>query len=380
MRRVIYILLSLIPILSSCDKIGKDGIDDRSHIYLSASVEDVDKTKAPYLEPSGHPTRTSPLDVAVWASTTSGVYKNEGKTGIKKGQSGTSEVAIHTTAHFESGQAQLLSAAIYPPPDDTEQNPMPVYFVSLYPKEGWSLVDETQANCAQYTFNGSQDLMFAGPVSGTYRMVKEDRNYPTLTYNHLLTLFNIKIGMDPQEIADGITKENISEAWGKVTDIYIMRVDQSTENFYPEGVDRVEVSLSEPVSATFAANSNEGTKFYNINTDEVFPGAEGYTVTETLTHLAYTMYAPTTATAKFGDTSTLTPEYELTVVTQKRGEVVVKLDLMHKDNGQDAYYTGSTAGKQFDVSLYVKKGKIIRHKVEVTSWDTGGYGPGNLFD
>jgi hypothetical protein len=53
---------------------------------------------------------------------------------------------------------------------------------------------------------------------------------------------------------------------------------------------------------------------------------------------------------------------------------------MHKDNGQDAYYTGSTAGKQFDVSLYVKKGKIIRHKVEVTSWDTGGYGSGNLFD
>ena len=59
----------------------------------------------------------------------------------------------------------------------------------------------------------------------------------------------------------------------------------------------------------------------------------------------------------------------------------IKLDLM-KSNGNEpaSLYSGSTSGKQFDITLYFKKSKTIRHTVEVTSWETGGYGHGNLYD
>lgn len=370
MRKYCYIFLALLPFFISCDKIGRDGVDEKQYVYLGANILEQEETRAPYMDTA--PSGNNPLEVAVWASTDSGNYPESAV---------SPAIAAHTEARFANNDMQLLNGVLYPTPA-TGETPTPIYFVSLYPQEGWSNPTGDYSK-AQFKFNGSQDVMFASEVSGYYDIQKR----PTLSFKHLLTLFNVKIGMDPLELKAGVTIEYIREAWGKIQNIYIKRVDQSSADFLTEHVEDVIIDLksSDAEFETSVQPASLGTWFYKVGENNQFPGGTGYEITSNVTHVAYTMCAPTDATVKFGETNTATPEYVLTIVTKKGEdirEIEIVLDLMMKSNGNEpaSLYSGSTSGKQFDITLYFKKSRTIRHTVEVTSWETGGYGHGNIYD
>lgn len=374
MRKYCYIFLALLPIFISCDKIGRDGVDEKQYVYLGANILEQEETRAPYMDTA--PSGNNPLEVAVWASTVKGYYPESAD---------SPAIAAHTEARFANNDMQLLNGVLYPAPAQ-DGTATPIYFVSLYPQEGWSNPTDDYSK-AQFKFNGSQDVMFAPEVSGYYDIQPP----PTLSFKHLLTLFNVKIGMDPLEANAGVSIQYIREAWGNIQNIYIKRVDQSTIDFLTEHVEDVTINLLTStklkVEAEFVASvqpASLGTWFYKVGENKQFPGGTGYEITSNVTHVAYTMCAPTNATVKFGDTNTATPEYVLTIVTKKGEdvrEIEIVLDLMEsKGNEPASLYSGSTSGKQFDITLYFKKSKTIRHTVEVTSWETGGYGHGNLYD
>lgn len=390
MRHSLYIYLLLGTfLLSSCEGWwGRDTFDDRELIYLSASLP-VPDTKAPYMEASGSPTEENPLNVAVWASTTLGEFKDLGKTGVKESETGEDIVAVHTTAYFQSGDAQLLSAAIYPPPTDSEQNPKPVYFVSMHPHEGWSTnKDQSQQDIgteAHFTFDGSQDAMFAKQVEGKYRELKDDTKYPTLSYNHLLTLFNVSIGMDPEDVKNGETLLNIQNAWGTLQELKIQRRDVDvTDQEYGEHVESLVIDLTKGGSFDYSKDvsfvkDNDRSKYLhfkgiNTNTDFVSESSP-YTLTEEVNEVAYVICAPTEAQA--GSEGARKSEYIITIKTEKRGLQTISLDI--KDSNGN-FYDGSTMGKQFKLTLYFKRGKNISLESEFSDWYTGGYGVGNIYD
>ena len=76
MRKGIYILFGLIALLASCEKSASD-LSEGQPIYLSVRVPEMSLTKVPY--EGSAPTTSNPLNVDVWASTTSAVFKNDNK-------------------------------------------------------------------------------------------------------------------------------------------------------------------------------------------------------------------------------------------------------------------------------------------------------------
>ena len=112
MDRKIYLLLFGCLGLWSCQKEEASEVSDAGHlIYLSASVEGTQESRAPYAVVT--PSREHPLMVDVWASTTENKFSHTDNANGKDGGA----VALHTTARFTNGSEQLLDAAVYPQKD-----------------------------------------------------------------------------------------------------------------------------------------------------------------------------------------------------------------------------------------------------------------------
>ena len=190
--------------------------EDASRIYLSAGIDNSESTRAPYYPTNGNgavlnaPTLEHPLNVSVWASTEEGVYPNSGY----NGSNGT--VAIHTDAHFQSADPQLLGEAIYPKAQGQDGTAKTVYFVGLHPfSDSWTTTNDKDA---QFTFNGMEDVMFAPQISGTYGTAFEQS--PQFQFYHLLTWLRIEMVADMDEDSV-IIREKVSDAWGKIESLTI---------------------------------------------------------------------------------------------------------------------------------------------------------------
>lgn len=359
-------------------------------IYLSASLPNGSQTKVPYEGTA--PTTSNPLNVDVWASTTEKVFKDERKNGS---EDAGWIVSIHTSGHFQSGEPQLLSQAVYPPPRQGSEGSYtaePVFFVAMYPQSDgdgkrWSTADGTQA---VYTFTGCEDVMFAPQVSGAYDTQEQNqivKNSPTLAFEHLLTRFTVKMGIVLEE---GEKLLDVQEAWGKVTDIKIQAYNSSGGNV--ESLNTVTVDLSKGANFDYgndiafsyinaqgeqASAIGSSMDFYSLGTNGKFPGSNGFLLTEQIDSVAYVMCAPVVATAATGNY-----EYVITVNTKNRGEQTIELDLMKPATSGSGteLFTGLTRGKHFGITLKFKKGSAIATVATVADWENGGYGTGEIED
>ena len=394
----LYLILVSSLLLSSCEKwrVDKDEYPAQ-YIYLSAGVAEGEKTKTPYMQTT--PTPDYHLNATVWASTTRYVYIDKGWDGtvdVDADGDGTASakeraVSIHTYAFFQSSEPQLLGQAIYPPPipeGDVKTAP-PVYFVAMYPRSGdfkddagnglnWTtpLEGEYAGKTASYTFDGRQDVMFASEVSGQYDIDNQGANgssivteVPDLIFRHLLTLFTVKIEAFRET---GVSLYDIQSAWGKVLELRIQHWNPSgwTEDTNSLTVDlsNGNVTYDNPVKEKF-------TTFYNTGLDTVFPAEDGgFTLIDTPQEVAYTMCAPKVAVG--GGVH----EYELTIVTKREGqdekETVIPIDL--RDNNGEL--TGSSAGRQFEISLKFKKSRAVAVVASIDEWKTGGQGNADITD
>lgn len=382
-KRLQYIALGFALMgLTACrqDVPGMEPADEEAgRIYLSAGVGRTVSTRAPYTgEPTQVdgvevPTMSHPLNVSVWASTDEeGTFPNEGK----NGSDGT--VAIHTEAHFQSGDPQLLGEAIYPKSQGGVSKT--VYFVGLHPKSGqysasWTSTDNKSAS---YTFTGKEDVMFAPRISGTYGTAYEQS--PTFHFYHLLTWLRIEMVADKDE-ADVMKREDVSTAWGKITSLTLM----NTKNEVTIGGLGQAPGDDYASYVTFVPDdaSIDGFHLYYTGTDDEFPSAEGYEIPVNRTEVAYVMCAPVTGKVSVWDEeiqdSVPAPEYTLHIETEER-TLDIPIDLKG-DSGD--FFRDNTMGRMFTILLNFKMGNVISVSTEIsvggdTDWFTHGTGSGDL--
>lgn len=358
----------LVFFLASCGK-ENSCAQEGQPIYLSASLASSVFTKVPFT--GSVPTTSVPLHVDVWASTTPEIFMNEGKDGsLEDGN----VVAIHTKGSFHSGEPQLLSEAVYPPPRVGAQGSYtadPVYFVSMHP-QGWTSDDGTEST---YAFSGYEDVMFAPQVSGAYDLEEQNQvvtSSPELKFEHLLTRITVRMGV---VLEDGESLQGVRDAWGEITGLRIRSYNSAG---YLENLDKVTVDLSKgdafdyDADVSFSGQKDGSMDFYALGTDDVFPSGGGkYMLTESMDSVAYVMCAPVVATAH-------DYEYMITVETANRGAQDLKLDL--QKTASSASGTGSTRGNHFLVTLKFKKGRAVVLAADVCEWENGGYGTGNIED
>lgn len=373
MRKSLYIILAgMLAFFTSCEK-SPISLHEGQPIYLSVSIPELSQTKTPF--EGSVPTSSNPLNVDVWASTTASIFVNEGKDGSN---AHGNVVAIHTAGHFQSGEPQLLSQAVYPPPRQSygnEYTAAPVYFVSMYPQSTndrkWTTSDGKQA---VYTFSGCEDVMFAPQVFGAYDLKEQNQivtSSPELKFEHLLTRVTVKMGISLQ---DGETLYDVQEAWGKIKGLSIQSYNK---NDYVENLNTVTVNLSKgdefkySEDVNFSGQQNGSMNFFQLGTNETFPADEGYLLTQNIDSVAYVICAPVLATSQ-------SHEYVITIDTENRGIQELKWDI--EKTADSAQGVGSTRGNHFLITIKFKKGRVIAMEAEVTEWKNGGFGLGNIED
>ena len=385
MRRIIHI--SLLICLISCQQNGLDTVQVGAPIYVAASVGGSTMTKAPYMpmDNQGHmietPSPEHPLKTDVWGSTTSYIFTEEfydqEKTRPWDGSDESGKVAIHTDATFQSGDPQLLRAAIY------NKNTKPtVYFVAFSPisqgAEKW--VASEDGKSASFVFSGNDDVMFAPQVQGTY--ATDYSKSPVLSYRHLLTWLRVEMQAESKEVSD---------SWGAIKSMTIrsnsnVKIDLQKEAYNNDGTYNFEnLVFSEETDLNFYKTIEEESydgaqvtmkkKF----TDEVFTDIKvPYLKKE---ELAYVLCAPVVGTdKKVVDGEEIdAEEYVITISTDKRN-VAIPVDLRHMVSGVVQPFLGSTRCMQFTLSLNFKMGNTIYLTSSVQDWKVGGLVVGNIGD
>ena len=385
MRRIIHI--SLLICLISCQQNGLDAVQVGAPVYIAASVGGDSMTKAPYMPTNnqGHmvetPSPEHPLKTDVWGSTTSYIFTEEfydqEKTRPWDGSDESGKVAIHTDATFQSGDPQLLRAAIY------NKNTKPtVYFVAFSPisqgAEKW--VASEDGKSASFVFSGNDDVMFAPQVQGTY--ATDYSKSPVLSYRHLLTWLRVEMQAESKEVSD---------SWGAIKSMTIrsnsnLKIDLQKEAYNNDGTYNFEnVVFSEETDLNFYKTIEEESydgaqvamkkKF----TDEVFTDIKvPYLKKE---ELAYVLCAPVVGTdKKVVDGEEIdAEEYVITISTDKRN-VAIPVDLRHMVSGVVQPFLGSTRCMQFTLSLNFKMGNTIYLTSSVQDWKVGGLVVGNIGD
>ena len=385
MRRIIHI--SLLICLISCQQNGLDAVQVGAPVYIAASVGGDSMTKAPYMPTNnqGHmvetPSPEHPLKTDVWGSTTSYIFTEEfydqEKTRPWDGSDESGKVAIHTDATFQSGDPQLLRAAIY------NKNTKPtVYFVAFSPisqgAEKW--VASEDGKSASFVFSGNDDVMFAPQVQGTY--ATDYSKSPVLSYSHLLTWLRVEMQAESKEVSD---------SWGAIKSMTIrsnsnVKIDLQKEAYNNDGTYNFEnVVFSEETDLNFYKTIEEESydgaqvtmkkKF----TDEVFTDINvPYLKKE---ELAYVLCAPVVGTdKKVVDGEEIdAEEYVITISTDKRN-VAIPVDLRHMVSGVVQPFLGSTRCMQFTLSLNFKMGNTIYLTSSVQDWRVGGLAVGNIGD
>lgn len=334
MKRLFYIV-SAIWLCSACQSERAEDVipTDGAPIYLSASVETPVESRVPYQ--STVPTPDEVLHAAVWA-TTENAFIGQGW----NGKNSDNKVDIHGSADFNDGQPKLLNDAVYP------SSGVNVDFIGLHPSEGWSTQNNV-GQIAEFTFDGSHDVMFAKKKTGTYAQDNTE-NILTLEFQHLLTWLKFKIKAE---------NDNVAKSWGKVLEMKI-----SSSN-------KLSIDLMQEYSfdncVTFSGNDR--LPLHKVGSDDVFPASGGFELTHTgnFREEAYVLCEPVLATAEN------LAEYTLYIKSERR-EVSMPIDL--KRNVTTSF-EGSTRANHFTLNLTFMVGSAVMIQAEATDWLWG-----NLLD
>lgn len=360
MKKTLYILIMCSSFcLTGCQKADMEEVtpSDRS-IWLSASISPSATTRTAYELTT--PTTEKTFDAMVWASTTSCDYPYN-SVSPKTGADNT--MGYHTTVYFQSGTDQLLRDGLVYPSNNAD-----VYFIGLHPNAGWEdKHDGTSNTSTSFTFNGSNDVLYAPQVSGNLpaSVALPTPTKPQLHFFHLLTYLRVKVFAEDASVAS---------SWGKLTNLKLMS-QQSTL-----GIDLSSVpDISSGVFATMQSNVESKVsfsgdlgdlQFYALGTDNTFSTqySAGLSLSTESTEVAYVLCKPVSATS--GDVGLRTNEYVLELSTENRTAVTINVDLK---TASDTWFTGSTMGHEFVIELKLCAGGYISASASVTDWTTGGY-------
>lgn len=202
-KNITYLLIALGMLGYGCSETNElsDNYKANNLVSLKASVlSPMATTRAsveavPYNESvpgpySSDPTINKALDAAVWFTDTNNHTYSEG--------SGTTYPRKSSILFTSEGAAFPVHNLEYP------SNNAPIYCVGLYPKTDWTSIDSDRK--ATHTINGSEDLMFAPEISGSY-----NSHFGTLQFAHQLTWLKIYVNATTKAI----------DAWGNLEKITV---------------------------------------------------------------------------------------------------------------------------------------------------------------
>lgn len=364
MRRTTTILL-FASILAACQKEAEEkaasSVDAPVTIGVAATPhEDVTVTRAAYTVTE--PDVSNPLSAYVWASSESANYSN----------------CTHCFTTFYSAYSVLDKSGTRAVQYAVSGASTPeMYFVGLSPasddgtvgNDVWSLSD----NKATYTFNGADDVMYAPEVHSHYT-----GDVPVLHFYHVLTHLRFIIRCEGD---DADSREEVSYAWGKLKNIRLIKQNNFTDdpkNTVTVSLSPVATSLTQVLArSTFSSTADYLSLFKAGTVGTYFPQNYGaadnsnlwYTLPtdEEGEEAAYMLCAPVTATYQTG--GSLTDEYTLELNTEKRSNVKVGIDLK---TGTNSYFSGSTMGCEFLVTLTFRFGKVIAVATAMHDWEGNG--------
>ena len=183
---------------------------------LQTKADEGDLVKAsPY---AGTPSSDNPFDVALWLSYSAGSYSHN--PGLPQ------YIPCATTSVYTSPyptdvkwDGQLV---LYPIQSDDNYSAVgdDVYCVGFHPSTGWGELTADPVESASHVINGSEDLMFAEQMKGSY-----SENFKNQTFNHLLTWVKINLSA---------TSLNAAEVWGDVTELKIVSPNSAVQIGFSE--------------------------------------------------------------------------------------------------------------------------------------------------
>lgn len=267
----------------------------------------------PYMETT--PSTTNALDAAVWFSTTTCSYQDNGT---------QHELSRHTKVVFNTdGMVYPENERLMYPESGT------VYAVGLYPYTGlnssvWTSTDasgSTDYTKASHVINGVDDLMFAPQVSGT----KASPIDAALTFNHQLTWIKINVIAASHDAID---------AWGDVTSVTITNPNSK-------------------ITITFSTGAASYTGDPEIIT--VYDGSKTLMITSQ--EVGSIFCAPATS-------------YNISVNTDNLGvKNIVGVPLKGLDGTTPIENVADAIGNLFVITLYFKDTNVIDASCTLTQWD-----------
>ena len=179
----------------------------------------------------------------------------------------------------------------------------------------------------------------------------------------------------------------MSYAWGRLQRIRLTKQNNGDDN--PKNQVSIDLShgasnLTQVEMRTEFSSNTSYLPLYETGSNSTYfpqdPAASGY-ADEALTgakwrelptaadgeEMAYVLCAPVTAT--YLSAGELTDEYTLTLDTEHRKNVVVGIDLK---SGRNSYFSGSTIGCEFVVTLTFRFGKVVASALAMYDWSQGG--------
>ena len=377
MNKSVYILFAA-GLLTACqDHVQEmqEAVD--APISIGAELQahaDMAETRAAYKETV--PDMQHPLASYVWASTTKNKFDHNVHDGTQA-QGFVVEKHAYTTFYSSFSVLDIIDGdrgMRYPVNGSTFNE---VYFIGLSPAvNGTQPTDSWKQNSAvdaYYTFNGSQDVMYAPQVSGHYT-----GDIPVLHFYHLLTHLRFVIKCEGDDLD---AREEVSYGWGKLKNIKLIGQNRNTEK--PKNIVTIDLSreasnLSQVEMRSTFSGTPDYLTIYKVGTVATpFPQDPGaaddssrwYTLPTTAEgeEVASVLCAPVQATALNG--TALTDEYTLELNTEHRSNVKVGIDLKTAPN---SYYSGSTMGCEFVVTLNFRFGKVVATATAMYDWSANG--------
>ena len=153
----------------ACDNYDDIQTNSDNHISLKANITNIEESRVTNGEVITG-TQAGGLNAAVWFSNTLGEYP------IVETPAAPTYVPCHTTVTYDRNSP----TTVYVNPE-SQENPLSypitttnkeIYCTGLYPPTGWSTINSGKG--ATHTIDGTQDLMFADQISGSW-----DMTFPT---------------------------------------------------------------------------------------------------------------------------------------------------------------------------------------------------------
>lgn len=328
----------------------------RRSIALSASPEDVFidgavESKAggsvsadPY---TGSPSISNSLDASLWFSYEAGSYSHN--------PASPQNLPCATVVSYESSEpadirheGQLI---LYPIPVDENYAVVgdDVYCVGFSPSTGWGELTASAVSSAGHAINGSEDLMFADQMVGSY-----SDNFAPQTYRHLLTWIRINMST---------TSLKAAEIWGDV---------ESLEIVSPNNMLSVDFSnsLQDGVPQASTIGYSGGPEGFHL----ALPANSSLNVTTKLFGQAFCAPPASAALNGSGEYEYLTDDsgelgYIIRVKTKNIPQKEVFVKLKKEDNITLIESADYAVGKLFVVNLHFNDIAVVEGVCTLRQWD-----------